>query len=82
MKTKKGFTLIEILFVIVILAAMAGLAIPRIVRTIKQGKQDVCNANVKIINSQIEQYRLNEGDYPADNAALQLLLNNKTYFPE
>ena len=82
MRRKKGFTLIEILFVVAVLAALAGLAIPRITGTILQSKRDTDKANISIINSQLELYRLNTGAYPTDNSDFQNFLNNTTYFPE
>jgi len=80
MKKRKGFTLIEVLFVVVILAALAGLAIPRITRTIHQAKIDTDRANISIVNSQVELFRLDTGNYPTSEADFDNLLNNDDYF--
>ena len=60
-RNKKGFTLIEILFVVIVIAILAAIAIPRIVTTTATAKQNACWANIAIMNTQIEQYRLDNG---------------------
>ncbi|MFH1360544.1 MAG: prepilin-type N-terminal cleavage/methylation domain-containing protein [Candidatus Omnitrophota bacterium] len=83
MNRKKAFTLIEVLFVVIVLAALAGLAIPRIFRTIRQSQIDTDRANISIINSQIELFRLRTGAYPVDNASFNTdVLQNTDYFGE
>ncbi len=81
MRGKKGFTLIEILFVIIVIAILAAIAIMRITTTMATARASTCNANEAIINTQIEQFQLDTAAYPADAAALAALLANTTYFP-
>ena len=75
----KGFTLIEILFVVIVIAVLAAIAIPRIVTSVATAKTNACKANQAIMNTQIEQYRLDTGDWPS---ALTDVTNNTTYFPD
>lgn len=81
-KFLRGFTLIEILFVVIIIAVLASITLIRIATTSGQAKANACKANQAIINTQIEQYMLDTGSYPADADAFTALLANTTYFPD
>lgn len=77
--TKKGFTLIEILFVVIIIAVLAAVAIGRIATTTATAKANACKANQAIMNAQIEQYRLDNGTWPA---TLATVTGSAAYFPD
>ena len=48
---KKGFTLIELLSVIVILGLIALVSISSVLSSIKKGKNDLYNSQLKLIES-------------------------------
>ena len=79
MRVKKGFTLVELLVVVLILGALAAIAIPRISQSAESAKINACKTNVDLINSQIELYYANTGDWPAD---LKGIAGDKDYFPD
>lgn len=64
MKSRKGFTLVELMIVVLILGALAAIAIPRIMGGAKTAKANACKTNVDMINSQIELYYANNDDWP------------------
>lgn len=76
---KKGFTLIEVLFVVIVIAIIAAIALGRIVTTTATARANACKANQAIMNMQIEQYRLNTGEWPA---TLATVTGSTTYFPD
>ncbi len=53
---KKGFTLIELVMVIVIIAILAAIAIPKFIDLRNQAKQAACNGNVATIRSAVAAY--------------------------
>lgn len=53
---KKGFTLTELLGVIVLLGAIALLTFPPILNQIKKSKEEIDNGNLSLINSSFELY--------------------------
>ena len=83
-KKNKGFTLVELLLVVMILAALAAIAVPRMVATSQGAKVAACNTNVDMINSQIEAYLVQTGTAAADFDATDLaaLLADTDYFPD
>jgi prepilin-type N-terminal cleavage/methylation domain-containing protein len=80
MRVRKGFTLVELLVVVLILGALAAIAIPRISQSADSAKRNACRTNVDLINSQIELYYANtDGTWPAD---LATITGDEDYFPD
>lgn len=79
MRRKKGFTLVELLIVVLILAALAAIAVPKIGASAANAKKRACDTNIDIINSQIELYTANEGTAPS---AIGDVINSTDYFPD
>ena len=55
-KNQKGFTLVELLIVVVILGILAAVAIPRFLTTRDEAQLRTCQANLSAINSAVEEY--------------------------
>ena len=56
-----GFTLMEILVVITIIGILAAIAVPSYINSVDKGRQDACDANVQILITQVERYKLEKG---------------------
>lgn len=63
---RKGVTLIELLIVVLILAALSAIAVPRISQSATNAKAKGCLTNIDILNSSIELYNAENGSYPSD----------------
>ncbi|MBN1456939.1 MAG: prepilin-type N-terminal cleavage/methylation domain-containing protein [Sedimentisphaerales bacterium] len=78
-KQRFGVTLIELLIVVLILAALAAIAVPRISQSAYQAKLKACETNIKMFNSMLEQYYSDNGKYPSD---MDVLFKDTNYFPD
>ena len=79
MRRVKGFTLVELMIVVLILGALAAIAIPRILGGAQLAKANACDTNVDMMNAQIELYYANEGAWPA---TLGAITSDPNYFPD
>ena len=79
MRDKRGFTLVELMVVVLILGALATIAIPRISEGSNTAKANACATNIDIINAQIELYYQNNGDWPSNIKDVTL---DTAYFPD
>ena len=60
MKKKKGFTLVELLAVIVILAVILVIAVPQIIRTINASRMGAIESSAKILATNAEKDYLSQ----------------------
>ncbi len=63
-KDERGFTLIELLAVVAILGILATIALPRVMSAITNSKAGKGSADIKTIESALEQFFLKYGRYP------------------
>lgn len=82
MRGEKGFTLIELIVVVAILAALAFIALPRITTSTATAKAAACATNVDIMNTQIEMYYADTGSYPTSLLGPGSITADPNYFPE
>jgi prepilin-type N-terminal cleavage/methylation domain-containing protein len=80
----KGFTLMELLLVVVILGLLAAVAIPRFAQSGSDAKKNACRENIARINSQLELTAIsNGGAYPPDQSEFTgKILNDTVLFPD
>ena len=75
---RKGVTLVELLIVVLILAALAAVAVPRIIGGATAAKSNACSTNVDLINTAMELYYANNDSYETSAN----LFNDANYFPD
>ena len=64
MKLQKGFTLIEIMVVIIILGMLAGLVLPRILGQEEKAKIETAKVQIRSLESALDAFKLDNGFYP------------------
>jgi len=72
----KGFTLVEILVVMVIIGLIAALVGPRLFPKLGKGKQSAAKAQIELLGQTLDQFRLDTGRYPSTQAGLNVLMVN------
>ena len=70
----RGFTLIELMVVIVILGILAGLIIPRIMGRPEEARRMKARVQMESIETALKLYKLDNGSYPTTEQGLQALV--------
>ncbi len=73
-----GFTLIEVLVVVVILGLLAALIVPRIMDRPDEARVVAAKSDISAIASALKLYRLDNGTYPTTEQGLQALVKKPT----
>jgi type II secretion system protein G len=76
MQAKRGFTLVEILIVVVILGILAAIVIPQFTQASTEAKQNSLCSDLQTLRSQIELYKVQHNDTPP---ALATFTNKMIY---
>ncbi|EGR10457.1 general secretion pathway protein G [Vibrio cholerae HE48] len=71
-----GFTLIELLVVLVLISLLAGLVGPKLFNQVGSSKTKVAGAQIELLTSALNTYRLDMGEYPSTEQGLRALMEN------
>jgi general secretion pathway protein G len=71
--SRRGFTLIEILVVIVVIAILASLVAPNIFQNVGTAKEATARSQIEMLGAALDAYRLDNGSYPTTAAGLDAL---------
>jgi len=70
----RGFTLIELMVVIVILGILAGLIVPRIMSRPEEARQAKARIQIESLETALKLYKLDSGSYPSTEQGMQALV--------
>ncbi len=70
----RGFTLIEIMVVVVILGILAALVVPNILGNVDTARITAARQDIRGIESALDMYRLDNYTYPTTQQGLQVLV--------
>ena len=71
----QGFTLIELMVVIVILGILVGIVAPRLMGRPDEAKQLKAKADMQALETALKLYKLDSGMYPSTQQGLDALIN-------
>ncbi|MBU6176097.1 MAG: prepilin-type N-terminal cleavage/methylation domain-containing protein [Planctomycetes bacterium] len=69
-----GFSLVELVVVVLIVGILAAVAAPRMFNTSTKAKESATKASLSVVRNAIELYNSEQGKYPASAAALPTVL--------
>jgi general secretion pathway protein G len=77
-----GFTLLELLVVVVIIGLLAGFVAPRYFGQVGKSEVNVAKAQLDALEKALDQYRLDVGRYPNTELGLKALIERPTNEPK
>jgi general secretion pathway protein G len=80
-RSSRGFTLLELLVVIIVLGLLAGLVAPQIFGRVGEAKSTTATTQMALIGTALDSYRLDNGVYPTTEQGLQALRERPTREP-
>jgi len=72
--SRSAFTLIELLLVMVILAILAAVIVPKFVGRSEQTKLSAAKSDVTVLRGQLDAFEIDNGHYPTTEEGLQALM--------
>lgn len=82
MQQQRGFTLIEIMVVVVILGILAAIVVPKIMSRPDEARIVKVKQDIMAIQSALDLYRLDNGRYPTTDQGLAALVQKPTSDPQ
>ncbi|WP_250462127.1 type II secretion system major pseudopilin GspG [Microbulbifer litoralis] len=77
-----GFTLIEIMVVIVILGVLAALVVPNVLGRTGEARMKAAAVDLRAIETALDMYRMDNFVYPSSDQGLEALISKPSGFPE
>jgi general secretion pathway protein G len=81
MNNTRGFTLIEVMVVVVILGILAAIIVPQIMSRPEQAKMVKARQDIMAIENALDLYKLDNGFYPSTDQSLSALVKKPTSSP-
>ncbi|TAN45588.1 MAG: type II secretion system protein GspG [Nitrospirae bacterium] len=75
-RNKKGFSLVELLVVMVIIGLLASLVAPKLFPKLGKGKQAAAKAQIELYGEALDHFRLDVGRYPTTQEGMNALIAN------
>lgn len=73
-RARRAFTLLEMLFVVLIIGLIAALVLPRLGRTFGRGQVKTTQAQLAALTTMVEDFRADVGRYPTEPEGLGALI--------
>jgi general secretion pathway protein G len=80
-RDQDGFTLLEMIVVLAIIALIAGLIVPSVIGRPDEARVTVTRADLRAISNALELYRLDNQVYPTTEQGLAALVNRPSLSP-
>ncbi|MBT8131181.1 MAG: type II secretion system major pseudopilin GspG [Gammaproteobacteria bacterium] len=72
---QRGFTLIEVMVVVVILGILATLVVPTVMQNVGEARVNKAKSDIRTIQSQLEMFRLHAFRYPTTDEGIEALVS-------
>jgi general secretion pathway protein G len=73
-----GFTMVELMAILIIIGLLATVVATKVVSKVEQGRIITTKANLKILSSAVNQFRMDTGRFPSEELGLMELIEQPT----
>ena len=80
-RRRSGFTLLELIVVIIVLGLLAGIVAPQIIGRLSDAKSTTARTQIELLSVALDGYRLDNGSYPTTDQGLAALRDRPTRAP-
>ena len=80
-RRRSGFTLLELVVVIIVLGLLAGIVAPQIIGRLSEAKSTTARTQIELLSVALDGYRLDNGSYPTTDQGLAALRERPTRSP-
>lgn len=81
-RKQQGFTLIELMVVLVILGILFGLVVPNVVGRGDEARVTAAQTDIRTLENALETYRLHNSHYPSTDQGLEALVSQPSGSPQ
>ena len=74
MKNQAGFTLVELIVVVIIIGLLAGLVVPQFIKQEEKATAKAAKAQIELFGTALDTFRLDVGRYPNSQEGLSALM--------
>ena len=71
---RKGFTMVELMAILIIIGLLATLVVTKVATKIDQARVTTTKANLKVLHSAVNQFKMDTGRFPTEEVGLMELL--------
>jgi len=75
---QRGFTLIEIMVVVIIIGLLAAVIVPQVINKVDEARVSKAKADIQSLETALTMYRLDNSKYPTTDQGLQALMVQPT----
>ncbi len=76
MRSMRGFTLLELLIVVLIIGLLTGIVAPRFMAQINRSEVTTARAQIDALTKAVQTYRIDMGQYPTNERGLRALIES------
>jgi general secretion pathway protein G len=77
-RSSRGFTLLELMVVIVIIGVLAALIAPKVLEKVGTAKVTAAQSDISTLMNSLKMYKLDNGRYPSQDQGLEALVSKPT----